>query len=130
MKKYLSFVLVAIVICTYCTSISAQNQNYIYTIDNTTVIFDANSIFSTQEQKYIANLLVRSDSDSESYALLCVISGHAYGQGESITTITHRVDEIDPRCFQERFIISKCTRCEHYQTESLGGHYISCCPED
>ena len=130
MKKYLSFILVVLIICTYCTSVSAQ-ANYTYTIDNTTVIFDADTVFTLQEQQYIADLLVYGDSsDAQIYALLCVISGHAYGQGESITTITHKVYDTDPRCFMERFIISQCTRCEHYQTESLGGHYISCCPED
>ena len=129
MKKYLSFILVVLIICTCCTSISAQ-ANYTYTIGNTTVIFNADTTFSLQEQQYIADLLVRDDNDAQTYALLCVISGHDYGQGESISTITHKVYDTSPRCFLEYFIISKCTRCEHYQTESLGGYYISCCPEE
>ena len=129
MKKYLSFIIVVFIIFTYCTSISAQT-NYVYTIDNTSVIFNADTAFSLQEQQYIADLLVQGDDETQIYALLCVISGHNYGPGESICTITHKTYVTDPRCFLEYFIISKCTRCEHYKTESLGGHYISCCPED
>lgn len=130
MKKFLSIVIAAFILFTFCTTVTAHSSSYIYEIDNTTVIFEKDTAFSSQEREQIVETLISGDQDASAYALLCVISGHDYGHGEVVTTITHCVDDKDPRCLEECFIISQCSRCEHYKTERIGGAYISCCPED
>lgn len=131
MKKILSIVVTTFILLSFCMSVSADSVTYIYEIGNTSVIFDETTFFSAQQREDIAQLLVNGDANNSiPYALLCVISGHDYGNGELVTTITHCADDKDPRCLEEMFIISKCTRCEHYQTERISICYISCCPED
>lgn len=131
MKKILTVVIAILFLFSFSMSVSADSVIYVYEIGNTAVIFDENTFFSATERENIAQLIVsRNSNDSISYALLCVISGHDYSQYESVTTITHRADDKAPRCLQERFLISKCSRCEHYKTERTSFCYISCCPED
>ena len=131
MKNFLSILVATIILFSFCMSVSADSVIYVCEIGNTSVIFDENTIFSAQEREDIAQLIVNGDSyDSTAYAMLCVISGHDYSQYESVRAITHRADDKDPRCLQEIFLISKCSRCEHYKTERISVCYISCCPED
>lgn len=131
MKKFLSIVIATIILFSFCMSVSADSVTYIYEIGNTSVIFDETTTFSAQQREDIAQLIVTGDSnESTAYALLCVVSGHDYCDEELVTTITHCADDKAPRCLQERFLISKCSRCEHYKTERTSFCYISCCPED
>lgn len=131
MKRFLYVVVSTIILFSFCMSVSAGSVTYVYEIGNTSIFFDENTVFSSQEREDIAQLIVNGDSDeSIPYALLCVVSGHDYSEYESVTTITHRADDQAPRCLQEIFLISKCSRCEHYKTERISVCYISCCPED
>ena len=131
MKKILCTLIATILLFSFCTSVSANSATYIYEIDGTSIIFNENTIFSALEREEIVQLIVTDNySDSTSYALLCVISGHDYSEEEVVTTITHRADDEDPRCLREMFLISKCSRCENYKTERISICYISCCPEE
>lgn len=131
MKKFLSILVATIILFSFCMSVSADSVPYVYEIGNTSVVFNENTVFSAQEREDIAQLIVNGDSyDSTAYAMLCVISGHDYSEYESVTTITHRADDEEPRCLREMFLISKCSRCEHYKTERMSYCYIFCCPED
>lgn len=127
MKKIISFMLFIIIVCTFCLSAYAES-NYTYTVGNTTVTFNQDTIFSEQQRAYISEIIVNGDSDATTYGLMCTLFGHKYGDDESATAITHCARASQPRCLEERFLIRMCTRCEHTETELLVSSYIECCP--
>ena len=128
MKKIISFMLFIIIVCTFCLSAYAGTEVYTYKIDNTTVIFNQDTNFSEQQRAYISEIIVNGDSDATTYGLMCTLFGHKYGQQESATAITHCAQASQPRCLEEYFLISMCTRCEHTEVEQVGAIYIECCP--
>ncbi len=100
-----------------------------YQIDDVTVIFDANSQFSSEQQETIANLLVHPEYGVAQANLICNIFGHK-NTSETVITITHKVFEESPRCLQENFTVTTCSRCDEYTVERNSYAYIPCCPED
>ena len=100
-----------------------------YQIDNVTVIFDADSQLSAEQQEVIAQLLVNSEYGVSQANLICNLFGHKNNL-EGVTTITHKVLPDSPRCLEENFIITTCSRCKESTVERASYYYITCCPED
>ena len=130
MKKIISILLATILLTFTCISTSAnESSNNIYLIDNKTIIFGKSSAFTTEEQQRIAELLVNADASTSTYGLMCTLFGHK-NTSETVTTITHCVYEKSPRCMQENFIVTTCSRCGETTTERVSFQYITCCPEN
>ncbi|MBQ4274132.1 MAG: hypothetical protein IJB94_04085 [Clostridia bacterium] len=130
MKKII-VVLMAVVI-TICATIGVSAESNVgnaYQIDNVTVIFDTDSQLSNEQQEVIANLLVNPEYGVVQANLICNIFGHKNTQ-EGVTTITHKVLAESPRCLQELFTITICSRCNESTVERNAAYYISCCPEE
>lgn len=100
-----------------------------YQIVNVTVIFDATSQLSNEQQEMIAQLLVNPEYGVAQANIICDIFGHKNTM-EGVTTITHKVSATDPRCLQEIFTITTCSRCNESTVERDAMFYIPCCPED
>lgn len=100
-----------------------------YQIENVTVIFDINSQLPIEQQEMIAQLLVNPEYGVSQANLICTLFGHKNTQ-EGVSTITHKVFEESPRCMQENFIITVCSRCNESTVERASYMYITCCPED
>ena len=130
MKKTITLLMV-LIICVFATlSVSADEvAGNIYEIENVTVAFDADSQLSAEQQEMIAQLIVNPEYGTSQANLICNIFGHKNTQ-ESVSTVTHKVIEESPRCFQEFFIITTCSRCNESTVERTGFRYITCCPED
>ena len=127
---------IAVVIFTVILAISAtlgvsadEVMGNTYQVDNVMVIFDVDSQFSAEQQEMIAQLLVNPEYGVSQANLICNIFGHKNSQ-EGVSTITHKVLPDSPRCLQEFFTITMCSRCEETTVERDGYCYISCCPED
>lgn len=127
---------IAVVIFTVILAISAtlgvsagEAMGNTYQVDNVMVIFDVDSQFSAEQQEMIAQLLVNPEYGVSQANLICNIFGHKNSQ-EGVSTITHKVLPDSPRCLQEFFTITMCSRCEETTVERDGYCYISCCPED
>lgn len=84
------------------------------------------SILSTAEKQMVAELLVYGTSDRVTTKGLACLFGHKYVE-KSVVTITHRVNETQPRCLKEYFLINTCSRCGKTTTERTGFMYINCC---
>ena len=108
---------------------SNSNTGNTYQIDNVTVMFDADSQFSDEQQETIANLLAYPEYGVAQANLICNIFGHK-NTTEGVTTITHKDLPESPRCLQENFIVTTCSRCDEYTVERASYYYITCCPED
>lgn len=130
MKKILTIIMAVIITICATIGVSADtNAGNIYQTENVTVVFDADSQFSIEQQELIANLLVNPEYGVAKANLICNIFGHKNSQ-EGVTTITHKVSATSPRCLQELFTITMCSRCEETTVERNAYYYISCCPED
>lgn len=134
-KTLISIMVIAVLVCTLGVTTNAQSNASIYEIGDVVVIFDATSSFTAEEQAQLAKLIASQanncgESETTSYGLMCTLFGHKYGDSESVTAITHKVNETHPRCLKEFYIITPCTRCDHADVERTGFYYINCCAED
>jgi hypothetical protein len=130
MKKLIIIAMVSILLIASTVGISADEAiGNTYQIGNVTVVFDGNSQFSEEQQESIAQLLVNSEYGVAQANLICNIFGHK-NTTEGVTTITHKAKENNPRCLEEFFTITTCSRCNESTVERNGYGYITCCPED
>ena len=130
MKRLMA--ILSVVILVVCTALGASADEMIgnsYQIDNVTVIFDTDSQLSNEQQEMIAQLLVNPEYGVSQTNLICNIFGHK-NTIEGVTTITHKVLPESPRCLQELFTITTCSRCNESTVERDGFCYITCCPEE
>ena len=128
MKKLFLVIMTFVLICTFSFSSSAATtETYVYNIDSVTVIFDENDTWDSITRETIAHKLVYGEENIATYNLLCTMFGHKY-ETKSVTTVTHCVLAEQPRCLEEYFDISLCSRCEDTVTTRIGYCYITCCP--
>ena len=128
-RLMLVVMVVTLTICATLGTSADTNIGNIYQIKDITVIFDADSQLSAEQQKNIAQLLVNPEYGVAQTNLICNIFGHK-NTTEGVTTITHKVSATSPRCLQELFTITICSRCNESTVERDAAVYISCCPED
>ena len=130
MKK-IGLITIVIVLLLFSTiGVSAeQTMGNIYQIKDVTIIFDSNSQLSVEQQAKIAQLLANPENGVAPANLICNIFGHK-NQTEGVSTITHKVSATSPRCLEEMFTITICSRCDETTVERNAYYYITCCPED
>ena len=130
MKRITLVSLVIILTLSTCIITSAnQEAGNVYEIGDKMIIFDATSTFSIEEQQYIAEIIANPETQVSTYGLMCTLFGHK-NTSETVIAITHCVNVDDPRCMQENFIVTSCSRCDETTTERVSYSFISCCPED
>ena len=129
MKKLFIISLAFLLICTFSVSaLAASEETYIYNIGSVTVIFDECDTWNADTREAVAHRLVYGeDNTATTYNLWCNLFGHNY-ETKTVTTVTHCVLSEEPRCLEEHFNISLCSRCEDQVTERTAYCYIYCCP--
>ena len=78
-----SLLLLSMILCLNCFATS--DQQYIYEIENQTIIFEENSAFDQETKQYIVECLANEYPDAVTYNLLCDLFGHKYETSETIT---------------------------------------------
>lgn len=130
MKKLtVALIIITLIVCSTLGISADEKIGNTYQIENVTVVFDVESKLSTEQQEMVAQLLVNPEYGVSQANLICNIFGHKNSQ-EGVSTITHKVNVISPRCLEEFFTITMCSRCEETTVERDAAVYISCCPED
>lgn len=130
MKKIL--VILLTIVLTFGATLGVSADDIIgntYQIENVTVIFDTDSQLSNEQQEIIADLLVNPEYGVSQANLICNIFGHK-NTSETVITITHKAKTNSPRCLQENFTVTTCSRCNESTVERNSLFYITCCPED
>lgn len=129
--KRLTIILMIITLAVCSTfGVSADEKvGNTYQIENVTVVFEADSQLSAEQQENIAQLLVNPEYGVTQANLICNIFGHK-NTTEGVSTITHKVSATSPRCLEEFFTITTCSRCNESTVERNAAVYIFCCPED
>ena len=120
------------VVLMFCTVLNVSADTMVgntYEIDNVTVVFEFDSQLSIEQQEKVAQLLVNPEYGISQANLICNIFGHKNTQ-EGVSTITHRVSATNPRCLQEHFVVTTCSRCDESTVQRTSFYYITCCPED
>lgn len=128
MKKIIIILITIIITFSMTVHASADsNVGNTYQINDVTVVFDTNSQLSSEQQEKIANLLVYPEYSVAQANLICDIFGHK-NTSETVITITHKAKETSPRCLQENFTVTTCSRCSESSVERNSFGYITCCP--
>ena len=129
MKKILIVFIALLLVCSFTSpSFATAEEIYVYNLGTVTVIFDENDTWDAATREAIAHRLVYGDEDADTtYNLLCNLFGHKY-ETKGVTAITHCVQSSQPRCLEEIFDLSLCSRCGDQVTERVGFCYIYCCP--
>ena len=125
MKKIFSFTMICIICLCFCMNIAATTEQTDTIIGNTEFIFAQDSIFTTEQQLNIAAKML-SESDSQTYGLMCTLFGHKYTT-EYVTTVTHNASTTTPKCLSETWELKVCSRCEHTEGTVIDSYYINCC---
>lgn len=130
MKRTTLIILVLALVMSFCIHASAEtSEGVIIKINNTDIIFDANSTLTHEEKQIVAEYLVNGNPDTQTYGLICTLFGHQETT-EIVTTVTHCVRATIPRCLEEDWELIVCSRCETLIEETrIGYSYIDCCPE-
>ncbi len=135
MKKIISIFLImlmaAMLPLSVCASENAgsdtNSTGNTYEINGVTVYFASDSAFTVEEQEQIAEWLVNGDdSGAVPYNLICSIFGHSYNT-ERVSKVTHKVRTTAPRCWEEVYSVSTCSRCGDTQQTLVSSGYIYCC---
>ena len=130
MKRLVTVVMLVTLTIFATLGVSADtNAGNTYQIENVTVVFDVDSQLSVEQQEMIAQLLVNPEYGVSQANLICNIFGHK-NTVEGVMTITHKAKANSPRCLEEFFTITTCSRCNESTVERDGMSYITCCPED
>lgn len=130
MKRFIT-VCLAIIVAISMTLVSSATTSTGTTIevDGVSVIFNADSSFSAEEQQLIAEKVVFNNAENETastYNLMCTLFGHKTTT-ETITVIEHCVRDSLPRCRKSLQDVTGCTRCDYVTTEVVSSTYIYCC---
>lgn len=130
MKKLLIVCLSLLLVGMFSVSaFAADEEIYVYDFGSVTVIFDENDTWDAETREIIAQRLAEGETGESAapYNLLCTLFGHKY-ETKSVTTVTHCVQAEQPRCLEEIFDMSLCSRCGDQQVTRVAYAYITCCP--
>ncbi len=101
----------------------------VISVENVDVVFDEKSMLTAEEKQIVAEYLVNGQNNAQTYGLICNVFGHK-NTTEYVTTITHCASSTAPRCLEEDWELTICTRCENTEKSRIGFSLIFCCPED
>lgn len=135
MKKIISIVLSLVFITALCLCpVSAEEGDYIVVeIGNTTVYFSADTEFTAEERAAIANVLAGGTTPSHIHGgddpdnIICDIFGHKTTT-EEVIAVQHCVYPTPPRCLQETYLVTTCSRCNYVDHQLLSSYCIDCHP--
>lgn len=125
MKRIALILLTAICITCFCFNISAENSAT--DIANIEVVFDKTSELSYEQKQIITEYFVNEKNEAQTYGLMCNLFGHK-NTTEIVTTITHCASSTAPRCLEETWEVTTCSRCDNVETLRIGYAYKNCCP--
>lgn len=67
-----------------------------------------------------------NEDDSCTYGIICQMNGHNL-ETNNITKITHKVNKLNPKCLEEIYRYSACTRCSYETSTLISSAFITCC---
>ena len=106
------------------------NSSNIVELNGYTIVFEEDTVFTSDEQLALAQRVVTHDSSNESssqpYGVMCTLFGHKTTT-EPIIVIEHCVQAAQPRCVEYYENLTVCSRCDYSNIEIISSQYIYCC---
>ena len=112
-------------------NVSSENV-FEYEDGKITVTFSENCSLSSEEKEHIAATLVYGESSTGTTVQprsWCWLTGHDYIYN-SVSAITHKVYASAPRCVEDLYTVTTCSKCDYEEIELLSTLNIYCCPEE
>ena len=130
MKKIVFLLTTIICAISFCIHpFATDTSSNVISIDNVDAIFRNDSTLTEEEKQIVAERIINNSTNVQTYGLICNLFGHK-NTTEYVTTITHCAYSTAPRCLEEQWELTICTRCEYTETRRIAFYYIDCCPED
>lgn len=129
MKKLICFSLAIIFALSLplTTSASSEITENQVEIGHITVTFEENTVYSAEEQQFIAQQIVNGNiTDNQTYGLVCNVFGHKTTT-ELIEVVEHCVHDTIPRCLLTYYNLTTCSRCDYTNVEYVSSIHINCC---
>ena len=132
MKKTIRILAFWLVIMTSLTVVaSATDENfavYTYETEDTkyTVTFSNGDIPQEKQEAIAQKLIGTGDSSSQTYGLWCTLFGHDYVE-DSVNVVTHKASSSAPRCKQQTYDVTYCSKCDYTEEKLVATTYIYCC---
>lgn len=134
MKRIISVTLTVLLLAALCLQpVFADDEDYIVIeCGNTTVYFNADTEFTAEEREAIA-LVLAGEEQQHSHGgddpdnIICDIFGHKTTT-EEVTAVTHCVLPTPPRCRQDIYLVTTCSRCDYIDHQLISTSYIDCHP--
>lgn len=131
MKKFIACIVFLALTLSSALGVSAltpeNNITYEFSELHVEIVFEGDTSFSEAHQHRIAEILANDITPVESRAW-CWLTGHNYVT-DAVAKITHEARAYNPRCLQQMYEITTCSKCDYYAEELLNTSYIVCCPE-
>jgi hypothetical protein len=124
MKKFIAFLLSAILICSLSFQV-ASASDFETEKESTYIEFIHEEGISDELKTKIENHLL-GKSTKETRGLWCTLLGHSLVTTTS-TKITHKVNATAPRCLEEIYEVQTCERCDYTNSTIVSSNYINCC---
>lgn len=129
-KKIFTLFITVFCVLGFCVhTFAVYPTSNVVSLDDIDVIFDENSAWTFNEMQAIAKHLVYGTENAQAYGLVCNIFGHK-NTTEYVTTITHSAYTTAPRCLEEQWELTVCSRCDNTESRRIAFTLIFCCPED
>ena len=125
-KKLLVMMITVCLAVNFCIATDASDGSLDH--PHVTVIFEENTCFNEDEKQLIENMLTgNAQTTVAPYGLSCILFGHDY-QEEYVTAIQHQMYTDAPRCVEEVYKVSVCSKCSDTQSTRISLLRIFCCP--
>ena len=127
----LSFILCSVLSLSFSANVISETEIY-YQEENLTVIFEENSVLSSEQKQFIADTIVSGEpiiDDGISTYAWCWLTGHDLVY-EGVTVIEHKVSPSNPRCKENIYDVESCTKCDHMEYTLVYSGMTLCCPEE
>lgn len=129
-------IMLAIVLCmVFSIPFSANTMVesvFYYQEEDITVVFDSESILSSEQKQFVADKIVSGESivaEGISTYSLCWLTGHDI-ISEAVFAVEHKVRLDSPRCNKKTYNVESCTKCDYMEYELVSEIYHVCCPEE
>ena len=118
---------IAIAMCLFVMPSSAAGEAE-QTHTNIEIIFEDETLSEEFKARATAHFLngAPEDDGTATYGLTCTLFGHKLETGTT-TTITHKARATAPRCLEQIYNYSACTRCDYEASTLKSSTYIHCC---
>lgn len=122
MKNIFRLTVLILLIAMSCMASFALNPTY----DSHEVIFASDSAFTEFQKQNIINHFTGTDDHAVSVQGILCLFGHNLTTG-SCQYVTHRYYASVPRCLQEIYDVSTCSRCDYTSSTFVSSTRIGCC---